>query len=84
MNTQKIAITMPKDLVAIINEISSQKGLSRSKFISLVLKEKINSEKEQQIRDAYDHIFSDQAILKEQADFTQWFERAGTEEGQEW
>ncbi len=84
MNTQKIAITIPKDLVAMINEISTQKGLSRSKFISLVLKEKIKSENEQQVRDAYDRVFSDQAILKEQADFTRWFDRAGTEEGQEW
>ena len=45
MHTQKIAITMPKDLVATINEISKKKGLSRSKFISAVLKEKIISEK---------------------------------------
>lgn len=84
MSTQKIAITMPKDLVAMINEVSSQKGLSRSKFISLVLKEKIHSEKEQQIRDTYDQIFSDQAILNEQADFTRWFEKADSEKGQEW
>ncbi len=64
MNTQKIAITMPKDLVDMINEISSRKGLSRSKFISLVLREKIKFEKEQQIRDAYDHVFSDKTIQK--------------------
>ena len=45
MNTQKIAITMPKDLVAMIDEMSTQKGISRSKFISLVLKERIKAEK---------------------------------------
>jgi len=84
MNTQKLAITIPKDLVAMIDEMSTQKGISRSKFISLVLKERIKAEKEQQVREAYDRIFSDQAILKEQAEFTQWFAGAGTEEGQEW
>nr|WP_319577417.1 hypothetical protein [uncultured Desulfobacter sp.] len=84
MGTQKIAITMPKDLVTTINEISKQKGLSRSKFISAVLKEKIISEKKKQIRDAYDRIFSDESIQKEQLNWTRWFEEADAEEGQEW
>ena len=37
MNTQKIAISMPADLVAMIDTISKQKGMSRSRFISTVL-----------------------------------------------
>jgi metal-responsive CopG/Arc/MetJ family transcriptional regulator len=40
MHTQKIAITMPTDLIAVIDEISRLKGMSRSGFISAVLKEK--------------------------------------------
>ncbi|WP_321416309.1 ribbon-helix-helix protein, CopG family [uncultured Desulfobacter sp.] len=84
MHTQKIAITMPKDLVATINEISKKKGLSRSKFISAVLKEKIISEKKKQVRDAYDRIYSDELIQKEQLNWTRWFEEVDAEEGQEW
>ncbi len=49
MNTQKIAISMPADLVAMIDIISKQKGMSRSRFISTVLHEKVLNEKERQI-----------------------------------
>ena len=84
MHTQKIAITMPRDLVATINEISKQKGLSRSKLISMILKEKIIEEKKKQVRDAYDRVFSDESIQQEQLNWTRWFEETGSEEGQEW
>ncbi len=84
MHTQKIAITMPMDLLATINEISKQKGLSRSKLISMILTEKIIAEKRKQVRDAYDRVFSDESIQQEQLNWTRWFEEAGSEEGQEW
>jgi metal-responsive CopG/Arc/MetJ family transcriptional regulator len=54
MHTQKIAITMPTDLIAVIDEISRLKGMSRSGFISAVLKEKIALEKEKQVKNEYD------------------------------
>jgi metal-responsive CopG/Arc/MetJ family transcriptional regulator len=54
MHTQKIAITMPTDLVAVIDGISRLKGMSRSGFISAVLKEKIALEKEKQVKNEYD------------------------------
>ena len=59
MNTQKVAITVPTELVAIIDDISRQKGISRSKLISNILKEKILNEKEKQIKTAYNRVFSD-------------------------
>jgi hypothetical protein len=84
MHTQKIAITIPQDIVASIDKISRQKGLSRSKLISTILKEKIMSEKKKQVRDEYDRIFSDESIREEQLNWTRWFEGAGSDEGQEW
>jgi metal-responsive CopG/Arc/MetJ family transcriptional regulator len=84
MNTQKVAITMPTDLVAIIDDISKQKGTSRSKYISTVLREKIINEKEKQIKDAYNRVFSDELIRTEQLETASWFERTGSKEGQEW
>ena len=50
MNTQKIAISMPADLVAMIDVLSKQKGMSRSRFISTVLHEKVLTEKEKHKR----------------------------------
>ena len=84
MNTQKVAITIPTDLVIIIDDISKQLGLSRSKYISNVLREKVLSEKERQIKDSYNRIFSDDSIQKEQLQTAIWFEGTGNQGGQEW
>jgi metal-responsive CopG/Arc/MetJ family transcriptional regulator len=84
MNSQKIAITMPKDLVAVIDEISRLKGMSRNGFISAVLREKITAEKEKQVKNEYDRIFSDETIQEEQLEWTGWFEQTGFREGWEW
>ena len=84
MYTQKVAITIPKELVTMIDDISKKRGLSRSKFISTVLREKVVSERNRHVRDAYDRIFSDESIKKEQLNCARWFEGLGTEEGQEW
>jgi len=84
MNTQKVAITVPKDLIVIVDEISRLKGISRSKFISRVLSEKVQDEKDQQLSEVYNRIFSDDAIRKEQLDTAEWFEGSGHNEGQGW
>ena len=84
MTTQKVAITVPKDLIAIIDEISRLNGISRSKFISRVLSEKIQDEKNRQLKEAYDRVFSDDAIRKEQIDTAEFFEGSGNNEGQTW
>jgi len=84
MNTQKVAITVPKDLIAVVDAISRERGISRSKFISLMIEEKITNEKDRNLREAYDRVFSDDSIRKEQLDTAKWFRRAGSWEGQEW
>ena len=84
MHTQKVAITIPKELVTMIDDISKKKGMSRSKFISTVLREKLTLEKNRLIKEAYDRVFSDQSVRKEQLDCARWFEGLGTDEGQEW
>jgi len=84
MNTQKIAISMPTDLVAMIDIISKQKGMSRSRFISTVLHEKVLNEKERQIKEVYNRIFSEDSIKKEQLETSLWFDGTGNKEGLEW
>ncbi len=84
MSTQKVAITMPTELVAIIDDISRQKGMSRSRFISNILMDKILNEKEKQMKAAYNQVFSDALILKEQLETASWLEGTGNKEGQEW
>ncbi len=84
MNTQKVAITIPIDLVTTIDSICKSKKISRSKFISITLREKVIGEKEKQIKEAYNRVFSDESIRKEQAETALWFDGAGNKAGQEW
>jgi metal-responsive CopG/Arc/MetJ family transcriptional regulator len=84
MNTEKIAISMPSDMVSIIDRIRTKRGVSRSKFIALLLREKIMDEQEREIREAYDRVFSDPAIAKEQLDTAALLNGTGKDEGQEW
>jgi metal-responsive CopG/Arc/MetJ family transcriptional regulator len=84
MHTQKVAITIPKELIMMIDDMSKKKGMSRSKFISNVLRENLTREKNRQIREVYDQVFSDESSKKEQLNCTQWFEGLEIEEGQEW
>jgi metal-responsive CopG/Arc/MetJ family transcriptional regulator len=68
MHTEKVAITIPSDLISVIDDIRSTQGVSRSKFITLLLREKIMDEQARDIREAYDGVFSDESIVQEQLD----------------
>ena len=65
-NTKKVAITIPEDLLREIDEISRQRGVSRSRLMSELLREKLVEEQNQSLRSAYDQVFSDEAICREQ------------------
>lgn len=84
MNTIKVAITVPENLVSAIDLLSKQSKLSRSRFITNVLQEKVAREKEKTLKNVYDRIFSDSGIQKEQLELTKWFEGHDVSEGQEW
>jgi metal-responsive CopG/Arc/MetJ family transcriptional regulator len=84
MNTRKVAITVPTDLLTIIDDISKQKGMSRSRYISTILREKVLHDREKRINAAYNQVFSDELILKEQIETASWLEGSGSKKGQEW
>ncbi len=81
MNKQKVAITVPADLLTIIDDFSKQKGMSRSRYISSILREKVLHEKEKRIKAAYNRVFSDELILKEQIETASWLEGTGSKAG---
>ena len=84
MNTKKIAISMPSDILTSIDNIRKKKRLSRSKYISSLLREKILTEQNIEIKKTYDMVFSDNEIKKEQLETTRFFEGTGKEEDEEW
>jgi metal-responsive CopG/Arc/MetJ family transcriptional regulator len=84
MNTQKVAITIPSDIVAMIDDMSRQRKMSRSKLISMILRERLMNERDRHLKNSYDRVFSDKAIIKEQLETAGWFEGSGNKVGQEW
>ncbi len=84
MNTQKVALTIPKDLLAVVDAITRERGISRSKFISTLIRERIRKEKNTHLKESYDRVFSDEQIRKEQLETARWFEAGGSGEGQDW
>lgn len=84
MTTQKVALTIPKELVVIIDVLSKREGISRSKFVSTLLREKVLVERDRHLQDTYNRIFSDEQIRKEQKETARWFENMSNKEGTEW
>ncbi|MFP4033556.1 MAG: hypothetical protein ACLFRG_13530 [Desulfococcaceae bacterium] len=84
MNTQKVAITIPQQLVMEIDLMSREQGLSRSRLISRMLAEKVREENGKRLKEAYDRVFSDESICREQLETSRWLEEGDSEEGQEW
>ena len=84
LNTQKVAITVPKNIIIMIDKISKSKGISRSRLISSMLEQKLSEEKYAYLKNAYDRVFDDDLIKEEQRSTAIWFENQGNEGGQEW
>jgi metal-responsive CopG/Arc/MetJ family transcriptional regulator len=84
MNTLKVAISMPPYLLKSIDNIRKKRGLSRSKYISSLLREIISAEENKEIRKAYDTVFSEDKIKKEQLETSRFYDGAGSSKGEEW
>ena len=84
MHTQKVAITIPKNILMMIDTIRQAKGVSRSKLIASMLEQKLAEEKAAYLKNAYDSVFGDDTVRDEQHATARWFENAGNEGGQEW
>jgi hypothetical protein len=84
LSAKRFCSTMPSDLVVMIDNMSRQQKLSRSKFISLALRDKLMEERDHNLRDSYDSVFSDKNIAGEQLETAKWFEGSENKAGQEW
>jgi metal-responsive CopG/Arc/MetJ family transcriptional regulator len=72
MPTQKIAITVPDDLIGLIDQVSQARGVSRSSYISGVLREKLADEQNRRLMDAYNRVFDDEDLRREQIATASW------------
>lgn len=84
MNTVKVAILIPKDLLEVIDAIRLERGVSRSELIASLLWEKVREARNVYLKETYDRVFSDEEIRKEQLETARWSEAGQGDEGQEW
>jgi len=66
MVTRKVAITIPSDVLEMVDGISRKKQISRSSYISGILRERVTDEHTREIKEAYDRVFADDAVKDEQ------------------
>ena len=66
VNTRKVAMTIPEDLLGEIDEMSRHRGVSRSRLISELLREKLVDVQNHSLRCAYDEVFSNEVVRQEQ------------------
>lgn len=84
MGAQKVAITIPEEVLAMVDAASRRHKMSRSRLISRVLAEKMAEEQAIALKDAYDEVFSDPQVRKEQSETAAALESVGDDRGQEW
>ena len=84
MKTRKIAVVLPQNLLATIDAMCRKQGLSRSRLISKILSEKVREENKRDLKEAYDAVFSNESIRREQLETSNWLESGGIEDGQDW
>ncbi len=84
MPTVKVAITMPEKLVTEVDAVREAESISRSAYITRLVAEAVKREKKEQLKTAYDKIFSDEEIAAEQEATTASFNHIGHDRGQEW
>lgn len=66
MTTRKTAITVSEELLARVDAMAEERGQSRSRFISDVLREAVRARRDAEITRRLDALFADAAVAKEQ------------------
>lgn len=84
MTTMKVAISMPEELVREVDMVSKEKNLSRSGYITGLVKCAVRAERREKIKASYDKVFSDPEIITEQNEISLAYDRSGSDKGQEW
>ena len=84
MTTLKVAISMPEKLVNEVDKARKKESMSRSGYITRLVRQAIRNERQEQLKAAYDRIFSDPDVSDEQKTNAVFFEKVGNDRGQEW
>ena len=84
MTTVKVAISMPRELVKEVDAVRKEEDISRSGYITKLVRKAVRVERKEKLKAAYDRVFSDPKIVKEQKETALFFNNSGKDKGQEW
>ena len=79
MSTNKIAITVPEDVLAAVDAAAKERGESRSGFISRVLRAALRARRDAAITRRLDELFMNEDVAAEQRRLTREMDSAGTD-----
>ena len=83
MTTLKLAIRMPEELVREVEEARKEESMSRSSYITRLVRQEVRRERQAGLKANYDRIFADPEIAEEQLNITRAFDWAGNDQGQD-
>ena len=78
MPLHKTAVTIPEDLLAKVDEAAEQRGESRSRYITRVLRAAVGARRDAEITNRLNALFADDKIREEQQQTTTELEASGT------
>jgi metal-responsive CopG/Arc/MetJ family transcriptional regulator len=80
----KFAISVPAEVMKKVDRAAKKREITRSRFISDVLRTIADAGNDQEIVERINRLFSDQKLAREQRRAAQDFSRAASNEGMEW
>ena len=79
MPMTKVAISLPDEIVAQVDDAAHDRGESRSAFVAKVLREALRSRRGESITQRLNALFADEAVAAEQRRLTREMQSAGTD-----
>lgn len=84
MTVTKFAISVPEEVMKEVDRAAAARGVTRSRFISDVLRKAARARTDAEITRQLDELFSDESLAAEQREAAEAFGDAGSDVGPEW
>ena len=84
MATRKLAISVPEDVVQDVDAAAKKRGMTRSGFITDILRRIARARSDAEISRRVNEVFADPEVAEEQAKTARQLSRNVTERGTEW
>jgi hypothetical protein len=84
MAARKIAISVPEDVLRLVDRAARDRGMTRSGFISKALGRIARARRDAEVTRRLDELFADPEMAREQVQTARSFQRARSARGTEW